>query len=105
MKAYLIRNTSPLPPFRKSASQVRLHDTTVGSRLRTQLAEIGCEVVNVDALDRASIAPGSLAVQDDLMATVRAAVTRAFRSSFLFCALLALLALVPVAAIRRRFAP
>ena len=45
------------------------------------------------------------AVQDDLMAAVEAAVTRAFRSSFLFCALLALLALVPVLAFRRRLLP
>ena len=46
--------------------------------------------------------PAVRAVQDDLVATVEAAVTRAFRSSFLFCALLAVLALVPVLAFRRR---
>ncbi|HET8525785.1 MAG TPA: MFS transporter [Actinomycetota bacterium] len=46
--------------------------------------------------------PEVRAVQDDLMAAVEAAVTRAFRSSFLFCALLGLLALVPVLAFRRR---
>ncbi len=71
MKAYLIRNAAALPPFHKPASWVRLHDSTVGSRLRAQLAEIGCEVVDVDALDRASIAPGSLAVQDDLVVSSR----------------------------------
>ena len=71
MKAYLIRNDAALPPFDKPASHVRLHDSTVGSRLRAQLAEIGCEVVDVDALDRASIAPGSLAVQDDLVVSSR----------------------------------
>jgi acetyltransferase-like isoleucine patch superfamily enzyme len=71
MKAYLIRNAAAVPPFQKPASRVRLHDTTVGSRLRAQLAEIGCEVVDVDALDRASIAPGSLAVQDDLIVSSR----------------------------------
>jgi len=49
--------------------------------------------------------PAVRAVQDDLMAAVEAAVTRAFRSSFLFCALLALLALVPVLAFRRRLLP
>ena len=71
MKAYLIRNAAAVPPFRKPASRVRLHDTTVGSRLRAQLSEIGCEVVDVDVLDRASIAPGSLAVQDDVMVSSR----------------------------------
>jgi MFS family permease len=44
-------------------------------------------------------------VQDDLMAAIEAAVTRAFRSSFLFCALLALLALMPVLTFRRRLVP
>ena len=44
------------------------------------------------------------AVQDDLMAAVEAAVTRAFRSSFLFCALLAIIALVPVLVFRARLA-
>jgi MFS family permease len=66
------------------------------------------EIPNLDAVFRRHGAGDDLAVravQEDLMATVRAAVTRAFRSSFLFCALLALLALVPVAAIRRRLAP
>ena len=71
MKAYFIHNAAALPPFRKPASRVRLHDTTVGSRLRAQLSEIGCEVVDVDVLDRSSIAPGSLAVQDNLMVSSR----------------------------------
>lgn len=71
MKAYLIRDTSPLSPFRKPASQVHLHNSTVASRLRAQLTEIGCEVVAVDALDRASMAPGSLALQDDLILSDR----------------------------------
>jgi hypothetical protein len=48
--------------------------------------------------------PAVRAVQDDLMAAVEAAVTRAFRSSFLFCSLLALLALAPVLAFRPRLA-
>jgi hypothetical protein len=42
------------------------------------------------------------AVHDDFVETIERAVTRAFRSSFLFCALLAALALVPVLAFRRR---
>lgn len=42
------------------------------------------------------------AVHDDLVATIEEAVTRSFRSSFLFCALLAALALVPVLAFRER---
>lgn len=71
MKAYVIRNVAALPPFRKPASQVGLHDTTVGSRLSAQLAEIGCEVTHVDALDRASIARGSLVAQDDLVVSSR----------------------------------
>jgi acetyltransferase-like isoleucine patch superfamily enzyme len=50
---------------------VRLHDATVGSRLRAQLAEIDCEVIDVDILDRASIDPGSLALQDDLIVSSR----------------------------------
>jgi predicted MFS family arabinose efflux permease len=45
--------------------------------------------------------PAVRVVQDDLMASVEAAVTRAFRSSFLVCALLALLALAPVLVFRR----
>jgi MFS family permease len=45
--------------------------------------------------------PAVRVVLDDLMASVEAAVTRAFRSSFLVCALLALLALAPVLAFRR----
>ena len=40
MKSYLIRNRAALPPFQKPASAVRLHNATVGSRLRAQLAEI-----------------------------------------------------------------
>jgi MFS family permease len=42
------------------------------------------------------------AVQDDLLEAIEQAVTRSFRPSFLFCALLAALALVPVLAFRRR---
>jgi hypothetical protein len=49
--------------------------------------------------------PAVRVVQNDLMAAIEAAVTRAFRSSFLFCALLALLALVPVLTLRRRLVP
>lgn len=49
--------------------------------------------------------PAVRVVQDDLMAAIEAAITRAFRSSFLFCALLALLALVPVLTFRRRLVP
>ena len=71
MKTYFIRNTAALAPFQKPASRVRLHNATVGSRLRAQLVEIGCEVVEVDALDRSSIAPGSLVVQDDLVVSSR----------------------------------
>jgi predicted MFS family arabinose efflux permease len=41
-------------------------------------------------------------VRDDLLGTIERAVTRGFRRSFLFCALLAALALVPVLAARRR---
>jgi MFS family permease len=41
-------------------------------------------------------------VQDAMVASIEAAVARGFRSSFLFCALLAALALVPVAVFRRR---
>jgi MFS family permease len=44
------------------------------------------------------------AVQDQLVAAIEQAVTRGFRSSFLFCSLLAALALIPVAAFRRRLA-
>ena len=42
------------------------------------------------------------AVQDDLLEAIEQAVTRSFRPSFLFCALLAALALVPVLAFRKR---
>ena len=71
MKAYLIRSAAPLPPFQKPASQVRLHNATVGSRLREQLVEIGCEIVDVDTVGLVPIAPGSLIVQDDLVVSTR----------------------------------
>lgn len=79
MKAYLLRNSAALPPFQKPASQLRLHNSTVGSRLRAQLAEIGCEVVDVNDLDPTSIAPGSLLAQDDLIVSLR--LLRAFVSA------------------------
>jgi hypothetical protein len=41
-------------------------------------------------------------VHDDLVEAIEQAVTRSFRPSFLFCALLAALALVPVLAFRKR---
>ncbi len=44
-------------------------------------------------------------VQDDLVEAIERAVTRGFRPSFLYCALLAALALVPVLAFRRRLEP
>lgn len=71
MKAYLVRHTAVLPPFEKPASRVRLHGTTVGSRLRDQLCEIGCDVVDIDAPDPAAIVPGSLVVHDNLVASSR----------------------------------
>jgi hypothetical protein len=46
--------------------------------------------------------PAVRAVQDEMVASIEGAVTRGFRSSFLFCALLATLAVIPVAAFRRR---
>jgi hypothetical protein len=71
MKSYLVHNSAALPPFEKSASAVRLHNATVGSRLRTQLVEMGCDVIEVGALDRSTIAPGSLVLQDDLVVSSR----------------------------------
>ncbi len=44
-------------------------------------------------------------LQDDLVDTIAAAITRGFRWSFLFCALLAAVALVPAVVFRRRLAP
>jgi len=44
-------------------------------------------------------------VQDDLVESIESAVARGFRPAFLFCALLAALALVPVLAFRRRLEP
>ncbi len=44
-------------------------------------------------------------VHDDLVETIERAVTRTFRPSFLFCALLAALALVPILVFRRRWEP
>lgn len=71
MKAYVVRHTAVLPPFEKPASRIRLHGATVGSRLRDQLREIGCDVVDVDAADPAAIVPGSLVVHDNLVASSR----------------------------------
>jgi hypothetical protein len=42
-------------------------------------------------------------VHEDLVETIERAVTRSFRPSFLFCALLAALALVPIVVFRRRW--
>lgn len=44
-------------------------------------------------------------LRDDLVTAIEIAVTRGFRPSFLFCALLAALALIPLAALRRRSGP
>jgi MFS family permease len=41
-------------------------------------------------------------VQDQMVASIEEAVTRGFRSSFLFCALLAAVAVIPLVAFRRR---
>ena len=71
MKSYLIQTSAALPPFQKSASAVRLHNATVGSRLRTQLVRYGCDVIEVGAIDRSAIAPGSLVLQDDLVVSSR----------------------------------
>ncbi|MGE5461319.1 MAG: MFS transporter [Solirubrobacterales bacterium] len=49
--------------------------------------------------------PGVRVARDDLLATIERAVTRAFRPSFLVCAALAALALLPVLVWRRRFTP
>ncbi|HVJ90416.1 MAG TPA: hypothetical protein VM580_11490 [Labilithrix sp.] len=67
MKAYLVHNPSPLIPFQKPASRLRLHGCTVESRLRKQLTEVGCDVVDVDTFDRAAVLPGSLVVGDDVL--------------------------------------
>jgi hypothetical protein len=42
-------------------------------------------------------------VHEDLVETIERAVTRSFRPSFLFCALLAALALVPIVVFRKRW--
>jgi MFS family permease len=49
--------------------------------------------------------PAVRQVHDELVETVTIAATRGFRRSFLFCALLAALALVPVLVFRRRLEP
>jgi MFS family permease len=53
----------------------------------------------------ASTDPAIRMTYEELLETVTIAVTRGFRRSFLFCALLAALALVPVLAFRRRLDP
>ena len=66
------------------------------------------EVPDLDAAFDANGAgedPAVRAAQEDLLASVTTAITRGFRRSFLVCAALALLALVPVLAGRRRFVP
>lgn len=50
----------------------------------------------------ASTDPDVRLVRDDLLTAIEQAITRGFRGSFLFCALLAALALVPVLAVRKR---
>ncbi len=49
--------------------------------------------------------PAVRIVRDDLVASIESAITRGFRRSFGFCALLAALALVPALVWRRRFTP
>jgi acetyltransferase-like isoleucine patch superfamily enzyme len=67
MKAYLVKNRTPLPPFQKAASQVRFRGVTVASRLRAQLEAHGLDVIERDALDMVAIEPDSIAVQDDVV--------------------------------------
>ena len=50
----------------------------------------------------ASTDPDVRLVRDDLLTAIEQAITRGFRGSFLFCALLAALALVPVLSVRKR---
>jgi MFS family permease len=58
----------------------------------------------IASFDRAGMATDEAvrAVHDDMVESIEGAVTRGFRRSFLFCAFLAALALVPVVTFRRR---
>lgn len=66
MKAYLVANRQPLPPFQKPAAAVQLKEGTVRARLEAQLAAAGLEVIAVDAVP-ASASPRSIVVFDDIV--------------------------------------
>ncbi len=67
MKAYVVHNRTPLPPFRKPAAQVRFRNCTVGSRLEGQLRKADLTVVDRESDDRGAVEPRSLVVADDLV--------------------------------------
>lgn len=66
MKAYLVANRRPLPPFQKPASEVRLKEGTLRERLEGQLRAAKLEIVPVDAVPD-DVAPRSLVVHDDVV--------------------------------------
>lgn len=66
MKAYLLSNSSPLLPFRKSASQVRFNRCTVRSRLQEQLKRAGFDIIDVESLDFSTFETGSIVVSENM---------------------------------------
>lgn len=67
MRAYIVSNPNPLAPYRKPASSIRLEEGTLGERLEAQLRAAGLEIVRLDTLDGATLAPRSLVVHDDVV--------------------------------------
>jgi acetyltransferase-like isoleucine patch superfamily enzyme len=67
VKAYLLANPAPLPPFGKPAAQLRFKDGTLRERLIGQLRAARLEIVPVAAL--AEVAPRSIIVTDDVVAS------------------------------------
>lgn len=66
MKAFVVANPRPLPPFQKPASQVRFKDGTLRERLEAQLRAAKCEVVAVDA-PPSPVPARSIVVSDDVV--------------------------------------
>src|SRR5688572_5986309 len=66
MKAYVVANRRPLPPFQKPASQVRFKEGTLRERLEAQLRDAGCEVEAVDAAP-SPVPARSIVVSDEVV--------------------------------------
>lgn len=66
MKAYVLKQTAALTPFKKPVSAVQFRGCSIGSRLAQQLRDSGLDVVPVDEVDPRKMDGNSLVIQDDM---------------------------------------